>query len=208
MKELFDEQKYYFYEDIKDGLKREIEDDFLDINTGKLIVPLVDIVIHKSQSEMFLVLQGEELLQSGKIERFVREWEDKIMSFINFSDDRECVEKMRYDIQLIILYEKENEQQYMDEILEIEKSSRNCRKIFIPMKNGKVLDEGKVFLTNTVLDLIVLKDAENKYKSKMDNMVQQFCNSGIKILGRDNSELSIMENEKLRKWVDQYNADK
>ena len=188
-------------------MKREIDKDFLDMNTGNLVVPLVDIILHKSESEMFLLLQGEESLQTGEIEQFVRKWEDKVMSFINFSDVK-CTEKMRYDIQLLILYEKKNEKQYTEEILKIEKSSRNCRKIFIPSDKGKILDEGIVFLSNTVLGSIAPNEEESVYKSNMDSMVHQFSDSGIKILSRDNDELSIMEKEKLRKWVDQYNADK
>lgn len=205
MRELFEVKKYNFYNDIHDELRQELDSNFLDMETGNFIEPLVDIIVHKSNLEIFLVLQGEERLQEGKIEQFIKDWEDRVMSFINFSDVPEYTNKMRYDIQLLVLYEKVNENQYKDDILKIEKSSRNCRKIFIPLENGEITDEGKVFLTNTVLDFISSNGAEVNYRTQIDNMIQKFNDSGIEIYDREERELTLGEKKKLRRWVDQYN---
>ncbi|MDA3732444.1 hypothetical protein PBV87_13200 [Niameybacter massiliensis] len=111
---------------------------------GSKIEPLIAAYMHKSQNELFLILDIRE--RADDILSIIKEWQYIISDFINFGDEfRESIEYLKYNISLIMLYKKENNS--VELIQENEKSSTICRKIFIECdESGNILNQDELLL--------------------------------------------------------------
>lgn len=113
---------------------------FLD-NDETLSIPLYEVYIHNSNSEMFLVLDCIGM-DENDIKRFVALWEKKVLSFVNFSEIyKDKMKYLKYNITLLILCKEKdvfNREEYQ---YEAEKSIRICKKIFLYCDDNKTVME-------------------------------------------------------------------
>ena len=124
---------------------------------GKRLQELRAIYLSSKKDELFIVLQPS--IKVKNISEFCKEWDNRIMAFINFGnipgEIHSSIHKLRYNITQIILYRQSEKEiriqdapliEKPDSFVE-EKSTSVARKIFIGCdENDEFNDESRVLL--------------------------------------------------------------
>lgn len=103
---------------------------------------LKEIYLSEREDELFIILQ---INQGVNVNDLSNEWDAKILAFINFGEnlgvDHLWIEKIKYNITQILLYNSEMENK------DLEKSVDISRKIFLKCdENGELNDNERVRL--------------------------------------------------------------
>lgn len=92
------------------------------------------IYLHKTYSEMYLIINIGNLSDSKHISETIKEWEIRILEYLNFEFKNEGKKQfLMYNITLILLCVSYSSQELDDRehIIKEEKSTNICRKIFL-----------------------------------------------------------------------------
>lgn len=161
-------------------LDNEIENDQF-----KYYDPLKKVFIHKTQREMFLILDCLKY-KSTSIKKICGDWEKRVLAFINFgSEFRDEIEFLKYNIFLLILCQDEIGEFDDDFRYEAEKSLNICRKIFLICdENGDLRDNETIipFYFAPITNINNVKTEEFEIKLK-------------ELLPTDEKILSILKKE-------------
>ncbi|MBX4266783.1 hypothetical protein [Clostridium estertheticum] len=127
MREIFNIKDFF----TKDYYEVEIES--FKNSEGIYIEPIAKIFLHNSKNEMYIILSCYDMV-IGSVKDAVASMEKEIISFVNFSDEIDDREYMKYNINLLLLCkEVKNELG----LFEIEKSKQVCRKIIMNISDNK-----------------------------------------------------------------------
>ena len=135
--ECFQKYKYTELIDMDEDGGRKTKLDFFCVE-GKVPDELRQIYLSECRDELFLILRLSDV---ENMERFCNLWDNKILTFINFTSKqfREEIRKLQYNITQILLYEGTVEKQ-------MEKSVSVSRKIFVKCNEDDELDDNDKML--------------------------------------------------------------
>ncbi len=136
--------------------------------------PLIDIYIHETKNEMFLVLNCIEL-NYEEIEEVCAEWEQNVLHFVNFGKEyRDNIKYLQYEINLLILCR--DEEDLADDYFryETEKSLKICRKLFLLCNENGKIDESNWNMIPFCFSSIEEKNSEEtqKLEEELKNIIQ------------------------------------
>lgn len=148
---------------------------------GNRLQELRAIYLSSKKDELFIVLQPS--IKVKNISKFCREWDNRIMAFINFGsipgELHSGIHKLRYNITQIILYGQSEKEIRIQDVPLIEKpdsfaeekSTSVARKIFIGCdENDEFNDESKVLLPFWYEELEEV-EMEQKLEKELDDLL-------------------------------------
>ncbi|PXX44285.1 hypothetical protein DFR60_1287 [Hungatella effluvii] len=157
-------QKYKYTELIdmdKDG-ERKTKLDFFCVE-GKVPDELRQIYLSECGDELFLILRLSDV---ENMERFCNLWDNKILTFINFTPKqfREEIRKLQYNITQILLYEGAVEKK-------MEKSVSVSRKIFVKCNEDDELDDNDKMLLPFWFGDLESAEINKEERQKLENLL-------------------------------------
>lgn len=111
----------------------EVEIEFFKNTEHLYIKPITKIYLHKTKNEMYIIMDCHNM-QICEIQDSVLSMEKEVISFVNFGNEIEKRDYIKYNINLLLLCKSENEE---SKIFEIEKSKQVCRKIVVNISDDK-----------------------------------------------------------------------
>ncbi|MBU3156337.1 hypothetical protein [Clostridium estertheticum] len=162
--------------------------------------PLVEVFIHKTKSEMFLVLDCFDL-DVGLIEKICDEWQDRVLNFVNFGKEyRDRMEFLKYNISLIILCKNEIGNKDDNFRFEAEKSIKICRKLFLICNNkGEINNDDKAMIP---FYFAAVEPFDNDKIEKMERELENLLPKDIEIDSICKKEkLESEDINKLYRWL-------
>lgn len=207
---MIDLNKYFEkdYIDITNGTEDypRIEYFFCEDNPQVCITPLTQIFIHRTKTELFLILDIRDISSSTfkeKVEETCKDWENNIMVFLNFGDEyRDSLKYLKFNITLLFLYSSALKCQ-TNFFYELEKSTVNCRKIFLSC-NGETVDEKDLSLLPFYFDGIKTnRSSELVEKEKELNALYPMV-SNLDFLYKD-QPLDEDQIEQFYRWLNNAN---
>jgi hypothetical protein len=119
------------YDDLKINNKKIRA--FSDEN-NEWLQELRNIFLHKTHSELYIVIEKNIVELSNDLNKIVALWEERVLEYLNFEyDDLKTKKYLKYNVTLIVLCigEKNIEGTDRRAFIKEEKSTNICRKIFL-----------------------------------------------------------------------------
>lgn len=171
------EKVFVDYEDIKNDNERIYA--FCDENE-EWVQELEHLYLHKSGSELYVVISLEKTLSLDEIENIIDNWETRVISYFNFYlKDKEKKEFLKYNTTLLLILKCEKAERYDErcEIIKEEKSTQICRKIFLfSDENGNVNEDELKYLPFYIQTINIeqsLKDKNMSEKAELLKLVRE-----------------------------------
>lgn len=160
--ECFQKYKYTELIDMDEGRERKTKLDFFCVE-GKVPDELRQIYLSECGDELFLILRLSDV---ENMERFCNLWDNKILTFINFTPKqfREEIRKLQYNITQILLYEGTVEKK-------MEKSVSVSRKIFVKCNEDDELDDNDKMLLPFWFGDLESAEINKEERQKLENLL-------------------------------------
>lgn len=160
--ECFQKYKYTELIDMDEGGERKTKLDFFCVE-GKVPDELRQIYLSECGDELFLILRLSDV---ENMERFCNLWDNKILTFINFTPKqfREEIRKLQYNITQILLYEGTVEKK-------MEKSVSVSRKIFVKCNEDDELDDNDKMLLPFWFGDLESAEINKEERQKLENLL-------------------------------------
>lgn len=160
--ECFQKYKYTELIDMDEGGERKTKLDFFCVE-GKVPDELRQIYLSECGDELFLILRLSDV---ENMERFCNLWDNKILTFINFTPKqfREETRKLQYNITQILLYEGAVEKK-------MEKSVSVSRKIFVKCNEDDELDDNDKMLLPFWFGDLESAEINKEERQKLENLL-------------------------------------
>lgn len=160
--ECFQKYKYTELIDMDEGGERKTKLDFFCVE-GKVPDELRQIYLSECGDELFLILRLSDV---ENMERFCNLWDNKILTFINFTPKqfREEIRKLQYNITQILLYEGAVEKK-------MEKSVSVSRKIFVKCNEDDELDDNDKMLLPFWFGDLESAEINKEERQKLENLL-------------------------------------
>lgn len=160
--ECFQKYKYTELIDMDEGGERKTKLDFFCVE-GKVPDELRQIYLSECGDELFLILRLSDVENMG---RFCNLWDNKILTFINFTPKqfREEIRKLQYNITQILLYEGAVEKK-------MEKSVSVSRKIFVKCNEDDELDDNDKMLLPFWFGDLESAEINKEERQKLENLL-------------------------------------
>lgn len=160
--ECFQKYKYTELIDMDEGGERKTKLDFFCVE-GKVPDELRQIYLSECGDELFLILRLSDV---ENMERFCNLWDNKILTFINFTPKqfREEIRKLQYNITQILLYADAVEKK-------MEKSVSVSRKIFVKCNEDDELDDNDKMLLPFWFGDLESAEINKEERQKLENLL-------------------------------------
>ncbi len=139
-------------------------------DNNEWVPELKNIYLHKTHSEMYIVIESKatELIES--LNELVEQWEERVLEYLNFEyTDLRTKKYLKYNVTLIILCicEKPVVENDRGAFIKEEKSTNICRKIFLFCDNsGRISAEELKYLPFYIESIKVDKKREEEINEK------------------------------------------
>ena len=184
---------------------RKIDAFLEDIANGrrKYCKPLQAVFMHKTNHEMFLVLDCLNF-NLETIKSVCEEWENNVLKFVNFeSEFNNEMGYLKYNIFLVILCKNNTEHEDDDNFrFQTEKSLKICRKIFLLCDDkGQIVEEDKTIIPFYFEPLEVVNNSQTQ---KLEKELMNLLPNDPAMLSICNKKELISEDvEKMCGWLNE-----